>query len=68
VKTRRGVRKNLAGSFVLFGAGEVSGLDRTAELELSDHIPVSEMKDVTVSVDGSTTAGYNLDGSDGIVR
>jgi uncharacterized protein (TIGR02231 family) len=43
-------------------------LARAAELELSDHIPVSEMKDLTVSVDGSTTAGYQLDGSDGIVR
>ena len=43
-------------------------LDRATELELSDHIPVSEMKDVTVTVDGQTTAGYNLDRSDGIVR
>jgi uncharacterized protein (TIGR02231 family) len=43
-------------------------LDSTAEIELSDHIPVSEMKDVTVAVDGPTTAGYNLDRSDGIVR
>jgi uncharacterized protein (TIGR02231 family) len=43
-------------------------LDRASELELSDHIPVSEMKDVTVAVDGQTTAGYNLDRRDGIVR
>jgi uncharacterized protein (TIGR02231 family) len=43
-------------------------LDRPTELELSDHIPVSEMKDVTVSVDGQTTAGYKLEPSDGIVR
>jgi uncharacterized protein (TIGR02231 family) len=38
------------------------------ELELSDHIPVSEMKDVKVSLDGQTTAGYGLDAADGIVR
>jgi uncharacterized protein (TIGR02231 family) len=43
-------------------------LDRATELELSDQIPVSEMNDVTVAVDGQTTAGYNLDRSDGIVR
>jgi uncharacterized protein (TIGR02231 family) len=43
-------------------------LDRTTELEVSDHIPVSEMKDVVVAMDGKTTAGYRLDPSDGIVR
>lgn len=43
-------------------------LDHASELELSDHIPVSEMKDLTVAVDGPTTAGYNLERSDGIVR
>jgi len=43
-------------------------LGRATELELSDHIPVSEMKEVAVSVDGPTTAGYNLDRADGIVR
>jgi hypothetical protein len=35
VKTRRGIRKNLADSFALFGAGEVSGLDCAAEVDLA---------------------------------
>jgi len=43
-------------------------LDRPTKLELSDHIPVSEMKDVSVSVDGQTTPGYNIEPSDGIVH
>jgi uncharacterized protein (TIGR02231 family) len=43
-------------------------LGRATEIELSDHIPVSEMKDVTVGIDGQTTTGYSLDRSDGIVH
>jgi len=42
-------------------------LDRTDEVELAEHIPVSELDDVKVSIDPRTTAGYQLRGDDGIV-
>jgi uncharacterized protein (TIGR02231 family) len=40
---------------------------RETELELSDHIPVSELKDVKVAIDARSTANYQLRGEDGIV-
>jgi hypothetical protein len=43
-------------------------LDKPAELEISDHIPVSEMKDVSVTLDAATSAGHTLEKSDGIIR
>jgi uncharacterized protein (TIGR02231 family) len=43
-------------------------LDRAVEIELTDHIPVSEMKDVTVAMEARTTAGYSIDNADGIVH
>lgn len=42
-------------------------LGRAVEIELTDHIPVSEMKDVTVTVDPQTSPGYSIAASDGIV-
>lgn len=43
-------------------------LDKPAELEVADHIPVSEMKDVSVTIDGNTSPGHTLETSDGIIR
>lgn len=37
------------------------------ELMLSDVIPVAELKDIAVSIDKSTTAGYQLAAADGVV-
>lgn len=37
------------------------------EIELSEHIPVSELDEVKVGFDGKTTAGYELKPADGIV-
>lgn len=37
------------------------------EVELSEHIPVSELDDVVVQVDPKTTRGYELAASDGIL-
>jgi uncharacterized protein (TIGR02231 family) len=44
-----------------------SHLTRAEEVELSEHIPVSELDDVKVGIDGTTTAGYALRNEDGIV-
>jgi uncharacterized protein (TIGR02231 family) len=43
-------------------------MGRAVEIELTDHIPVSEMKDVKVTVDPQTSPGYSVDATDGIVR
>jgi uncharacterized protein (TIGR02231 family) len=40
---------------------------RETELEVSDHIPVSELKDVKVAIDPRSTANYQLRNDDGIV-
>lgn len=37
------------------------------EIELAEHIPVSELDEVKVGFDGKTTAGYELKAADGIV-
>lgn len=37
------------------------------EVEVAEHIPVSELEDVTVSLDAKTSAGHALEKSDGIV-
>jgi uncharacterized protein (TIGR02231 family) len=39
---------------------------KAREVEVAEHLPVSELDDVTVSVDARTTAGYALEKSDGI--
>jgi uncharacterized protein (TIGR02231 family) len=44
-----------------------SYLPRAEELEISDHIPVSELDDVRVTVDGGTTPGYERRDADGIL-
>ncbi|HZS37011.1 MAG TPA: mucoidy inhibitor MuiA family protein [Polyangia bacterium] len=40
---------------------------RDQELEISDHVPVSELKDVKVYIDAKTTGGYDNRAEDGIV-
>jgi uncharacterized protein (TIGR02231 family) len=45
-----------------------SHLGRPEEVELGDQIPVSELDDVAVVMDGGTSAGYSLDRRDGLVR
>jgi uncharacterized protein (TIGR02231 family) len=42
-------------------------LGTAEEIELSEHIPVSELDEVKVAFDGKTTAGYELRAADGIV-
>jgi uncharacterized protein (TIGR02231 family) len=42
-------------------------LGRPEELELAEHIPVSELDEVKVALDPKTTAGYDLAAADGIV-
>ncbi|HRI50730.1 MAG TPA: mucoidy inhibitor MuiA family protein, partial [Pseudomonadota bacterium] len=42
-------------------------LGRTEELELAEHIPVSELDEVKVALDPKTTAGYDLVAADGIL-
>ena len=42
-------------------------LGRTEELELAEHIPVSELDEVKVALDPKTTAGYDLLAADGIL-
>jgi uncharacterized protein (TIGR02231 family) len=37
------------------------------ELQVSEHIPVSEMDDVRVEIDPKTTKGYELEKADGII-
>jgi uncharacterized protein (TIGR02231 family) len=37
-------------------------------VEVLDHIPVSELADVTVEIDPSTTPGYTRQAEDGILR
>lgn len=44
-----------------------SYLDRADELEIAEHIPVSELADIHIGVDGSTSPGYQLNAPDGIV-
>ena len=39
-----------------------------AEVEVADGLPVSELDDVTVSIEPKTTGGYRLDPQDGIAR
>ena len=36
------------------------------ELEVADHLPVSELDDVKVELESQTTPGYQLDAPDGI--
>ncbi len=42
-------------------------LQRADEIEVSDHVPVSELDDIKVVIDGKTTGGYSLEPTDGIV-
>ncbi len=42
-------------------------LDHDQELELSDHVPVSELDDLKIWVDNDTTQGYERRDDDGIV-
>jgi uncharacterized protein (TIGR02231 family) len=42
-------------------------LGRPEELEVAEHIPVSELDEVKVGFDPKTTAGYELVAADGIV-
>jgi|SRR5579871_599053 len=42
-------------------------LPTTQEIEISDHLPVSELDDVKISIDDQTTAGYQSRPDDGIV-
>jgi uncharacterized protein (TIGR02231 family) len=44
-----------------------SHLATSAEIELVDHLPVSQLDDVKVAVEPSTTAGYHLAPDDGLV-
>ena len=44
-----------------------SFLPGASEIELSDHLPVSELDDVEVGLDEKTTPGYQLKKDDGIV-
>jgi len=37
-----------------------------AQVELSEHVPISELDDVTVELETASTAGYTLDAADGI--
>ena len=48
---------------------EVANYGKTAiEVALAEHLPVSEMNDILVSVSEKTTAGYQLDPKDGIAK
>lgn len=38
------------------------------DVNLAEHVPVSEMKDILVGVGEKTTAGYQLDAKDGIAK
>lgn len=38
------------------------------EVQLADHLPVSELSDIAVTVDEKTTGGYTLEKDDGIAR
>jgi uncharacterized protein (TIGR02231 family) len=40
---------------------------KAAEVEVSEHVPVSELDDILVEVDAKTTRGYELKAADGIV-
>lgn len=44
-----------------------SYLARADAVELSEHVPVSEIADIKVGLDGQTTPGYELRGPDGII-
>lgn len=44
-----------------------SFLGRAEEVELSEHVPVSEIDDVKVALDPRTSGGYELKAADGIV-
>ena len=41
---------------------------RPLEVELADRVPVSEMEDIGVAIDDSTTRGYELKPQDGVVK
>jgi uncharacterized protein (TIGR02231 family) len=43
-------------------------LGRAEEIELAEHVPVSELDDVKVQIEPKTTAGFELAPEDGIVR
>jgi uncharacterized protein (TIGR02231 family) len=45
----------------------VNHLGRAEEVELSEHVPVSELDDVKVGIDPKSTSGWNLRAEDGIV-
>jgi uncharacterized protein (TIGR02231 family) len=45
----------------------VNHLTRAEEVELSEHVPVSELDDVKVGIDPKSTSGWNLRSEDGIV-
>ena len=42
-------------------------LPNSEEIELQEHIPVSELDDVKVALDAKATPGYELRAADGIV-
>lgn len=42
-------------------------LDRQDEIELAEHIPISELDDIKVALAPETTPGYKLNSDDGIV-
>jgi uncharacterized protein (TIGR02231 family) len=46
----------------------VSHLPRRETVELCDHLPVTELEDVEVVIEPRTTAGYNRDPRDGLLR
>jgi uncharacterized protein (TIGR02231 family) len=76
VKTRRKVIEEIARETGLFGGNrrfryhyrfEVQNLHRApSRVELAEHLPVSEIDDVKVELDGKTTPGYALRAEDGI--
>lgn len=48
---------------------ELANYGKTAiEVALAEHLPVSELNDILVSVSEKTTAGYQLDPKDGIAK
>lgn len=76
VKTRRKVVEEITRETGLFGGNrrfryhyrfEVQNLHRSpARVELAEHLPVSELDDVKVELDGKTTPGFALRAEDGI--
>jgi uncharacterized protein (TIGR02231 family) len=45
----------------------ISNLDRAEQVEVADHVPVSELDDVRVELEDKTTAGHKIDAQDGLV-